>query len=323
LHRERHGGRWASAYIFYGPVGIGKRLVAEWFLQSFACQSAEPRPCGSCPACQQWQHRNYPDYHCLGTNEAINVSLTTTERRKRAAGKKSSEISVEMVNELCRELTRRPLASAGHLIVIDEAERLNKESANALLKTLEEPRGRPIIVMLTSRFHRMLSTIRSRCRAVRFGMLSRADLELGMQRLDIAADALAIELAGGSLGRLQKLTDPAQAEIRHVLCSYLAGETDSWWEALGCASGGKGDVARERVRDALEVALFWYQALLRARSGASLPEGLQDYTESIRRAALRPARELEEAQQRILCWLGRLDSYVNPRAVLEGALLRG
>jgi len=315
LTADRAGGRWASAYVFAGPQGVGKRRVAEWFLQSFACTGAEPRPCGNCAACRQWAGGNYPDYHVLGVRELVNIPAPHQDEAQ-------EEIATARIEMLRGELARKPLYAAGHLVIIDEAERLNPFSGNALLKTLEEPNSRPVIVLVTSRFHRMLATIRSRSRMVRFGRLTEAESQQVVAAQGIDPTALDVALAAGSAGRLAVLTASNRAAARQNLLRHLATGEPGWWDmapAFGLNKKDEPARMRRAAREALETLLYWRRQVLRTRQGGAVPPLLAECSAALAADGC-TAEELETRTLAVLDWLQRLDKYTNAGAALDGAL---
>ncbi|OHE79327.1 MAG: hypothetical protein A2107_05780, partial [Verrucomicrobia bacterium GWF2_62_7] len=311
LAAERQGGNWPSAYIFAGPAGVGKRRVAGWHLQAFACTGAEPRPCGTCVACRQLTGGNYPDYHVLGVRELVNIPAPSDDEAR-------EEITIRRIDALRGELSRRPYYAAGHLVIIDEAERLNPHSANALLKTLEEPHGRPVIILVTARFHRLLATIRSRCRTVRFGRLAPAESEQVVREQGFAYTQLDAALAAGSAGRLAALTAGGHAGARQALARHLATGEPGWWEMAKLfgldKKGAEASLARQGARAALELLLSWQRWALRRKYGVALPAELAEYGDALAEAAEAPAAVLAARAEAALAWLPRLELYANAAA---------
>ncbi len=328
LARERQRGCRASAYLFAGPQGVGKRRVAEWFLQSLACTGAEPRPCGTCAACTAWAQANYRDFHVLSRMEAVNLS----EAEALDEGKVRHEISIESVGWLQRTLTVCAEHDAGHLVIIDEAEYLNRHSANALLKTLEEPPERPAIIMVTDSLQAMLPTIRSRCRTVRFGRLTVEETAQVLAAPGVRPSAADLLLAEGRPGRLRALLagDDAdqRAGARSALLRHLAAGEPPWWEMAGLwkltsAKKEEGGAARARAaaRDLLEMVLLWRRLVLQVSVGGAVPRALAEWEGGLRAAAQRPRRELEEQVLHTAQWLARMENYTNAGATAEAVLL--
>lgn len=231
LLAELHS-RPAHAYLFAGPAGVGKALVAEALVHSLLCERARGadfccRPercpvreaarasagrgeapvgrCDCCAGCVQVAAGVHPDF--------IGIA--------RAAGR--TEVSIEQVRSLIARLGIRPARAAMRAAIIDDGETLNLPAQNALLKTLEEPPGFTIIFLIAQSERALLETVRSRLRMVRFPSLPAAEIAaLLIERLRLEperAQALAL-LARGSAAQAFALAEgsaPPMAELLGAL----------------------------------------------------------------------------------------------------------
>lgn len=140
--------RPSHAYIFHGDDGIGKRTVAELFAKSLQCERLEESadgatPCGECRSCLQFDSGNQPD-----------VLWVTHEK---------SAVSVDDIRkQIIAPMGVKPYSSPYKIFIVDEAEKMNEQAQNALLKTLEEPPEYGIIILLSNNINIFLETIRSR-----------------------------------------------------------------------------------------------------------------------------------------------------------------
>jgi DNA polymerase-3 subunit delta' len=182
-------GRLPHALLFGGPAGIGKFLAARHLAARIACGGATP-PCGRCSGCLQIAAGTHPDLQM--------VSL--------AAGKK--EIGVDLARRLKHFVQMQPVASPFKIGIIDDADRLSVAAQNALLKTLEEPPGRALLVLVTATPGALLSTVRSRCQRVVFPPLREEDVRAVLAEHGIAGDE-ARSLAARAEG------SPGAALLRH------------------------------------------------------------------------------------------------------------
>lgn len=146
LRRALVNGRVAHAYLFSGPDGIGKRLMALALARAIVC--LEQRGCGHCQACRKIDHQNHPDLHTLEPD--------------------GNSIKIEQIRALQRDLNLKPLEAIRKICLIEQAETMTIGAANALLKTLEEPRGDTLLILLTAQPNLLLETIRSRCQPLPF-----------------------------------------------------------------------------------------------------------------------------------------------------------
>ncbi|MBF0284254.1 MAG: DNA polymerase III subunit delta' [Magnetococcales bacterium] len=232
----REGGRMPHALLFHGPSGVGKATAARALAAALYCRArvpASPDPCGQCPPCRRMAAGSHPDF-----------VLAEVEEGK-------TQVSIEQIREITRFIALTALeegvdeagavAGGWKMAVVDDASRMNDASANALLKTLEEPPPRSLLILITNRPGRLLPTIRSRCRSFRFAPLSDAALrrvlneEMGglnesalVQALELAEGSAAQGLAicGGDamnwLGEFRRLVDGLPRGTLAVLCEGAA-----------------------------------------------------------------------------------------------------
>ncbi len=171
----------AHAYLFSGFDGIGKRLMALALARLIFCD--ESNGCGECNACRRINHNNHPDLHIIETDGQF--------------------IKIEQIRDLQRALAFHPLEAKRHIVLIDAAERLHPNAANALLKTLEEPTHDTIIILLSSQPQSLIPTVRSRCQHLPFSRLRQADIDnvLQSQITDETERSILAALAQGSLNK--------------------------------------------------------------------------------------------------------------------------
>ncbi|HWI41267.1 MAG TPA: DNA polymerase III subunit delta', partial [Verrucomicrobiae bacterium] len=146
LKRALHAGRVAHAYLFEGVEGCGKKTAALALVQALFCGGVEP--CGGCPSCRKIASLQHADLHLLEPDGA--------------------QIKIDQVRELQKALSYRPIEAPRKACIIDQADRLNPAAGNALLKTLEEPPGNALIILVTSAPSAVLPTILSRCQRLEF-----------------------------------------------------------------------------------------------------------------------------------------------------------
>src|SRR5262245_59755057 len=211
--------RLASTFLFAGPAGVGKRTFALWLAQGLLCErAAEERlqPCGECPSCHQVASLNHPDVELIAkpADKAfipLELLIGDAEHRMRAG--------------LCYNIALKPYSGRRKVAIIDDADYLNKEGANCLLKTLEEPPARSILILVGTSEQRQLPTIRSRCQIVRFRPLPEAEVvELLIERgvCDAAQALPAAAHSQGSLERAALWCDASLVEFRGELLAMLS-----------------------------------------------------------------------------------------------------
>jgi DNA polymerase-3 subunit delta' len=178
---------------------------------------------------------------------------------------------------LCYRLSLKPTRGGRKIAIIDDADHLNVEGANCLLKTLEEPPPRSVLVLNGTNEQRQLPTIRSRAQSVRFSPLSKELVErlLVEKRLvDDPRDArMLAELSGGSLARALVMADTALREFREALFGQLVDlEVNQFAMATAVAAfvteaGKEGAAKRQRMNQILDFAAEYYRGLMRRLEG--------------------------------------------------------
>jgi DNA polymerase-3 subunit delta' len=197
--------RIPHAYLFYGMEGVGKRTVAEVFTKALNCGSKSIDACDECPSCVKIDRRNHPDVVII-----------------RAEGQ---FIKVKEIRELQEQMKFRPLEGRKRIFIIDDADRMNIVSANALLKTLEEPSASNILILITARPHQLPMTILSRCQHLRFNPLRRETIASYLQEkvsLDSKTSSLISLSSGGSIGKALTLHDDSYLTTRNVVFSIMS-----------------------------------------------------------------------------------------------------
>jgi DNA polymerase-3 subunit delta' len=196
--------RVATAYGFFGPWGVGRSLAAQWFAQALLCSKQEDViPCGTCLDCRLTQQKQHPDLLWIEpTYLHQGQLLTVAEAKEQQIQRRGSpQIRIEQIQKVVTFAARVPLRSAHAVIILEGAESLTESTANALLKTLEEP-GKATLILLAPTAAHLLTTLVSRCQAIPFYRLSRSNLEKVLQRLNLASDfpASLLSVAQGSPG---------------------------------------------------------------------------------------------------------------------------
>ncbi len=274
FRRSLECGRLASTFLFLGPAGVGKRTTALQLAQCLLCESTAPdqlAACGTCPGCQQVSAMTHPDLMVITKPEDksfIPIELLIGDREHR------------MRQGLCHDISLKPFRGGRKIAIIDDADYLNQEGANCLLKTLEEPPARSLIVLIGTSEQRQLPTIRSRCQIVRFAPLSDSIVaQLLTQRgdLDVAQIEVAVRRSGGSLSRAIELADTELDDARRTLLEQLC-QRDFDAVALAKRLSGFVDAAgkdspprRARLRQIAQDAADFYRELMRqsAHAGTS------------------------------------------------------
>jgi DNA polymerase III subunit delta' len=299
----------AHAYIFYGAEGIGKDALALEFARSINCSSAEPDACGSCPSCRKFETLQHPDVKLIFplpvgkgekqgddpvavlTEDQIltireQVRLKAEDSYHRIEIPKANFIKINSIRDMKRESSMSRSENGKKLFVIFNADLMNMESSNSLLKTLEEPLPGTIILLTTSAKDNLLPTILSRCQAVQCDSLSEEDIFKALKERDGVENdqsRLAARLANGSYGLARRLTSADSTAQRKEVVDFirlsLSQQRLPMLQAVEELASNYDRVAMQRW---LEVLQIWLrEALLLQKTGNDT--GLAWDTESLKR----------------------------------------
>ena len=204
LRRMLRQGRVPGALLFAGDEGLGKKLFALELARAFNCLARVGiEACGVCSACARIGKFQYPTKEGKDARDAYKKVIWSEHKDVGQVIAFSRVILVDAIRNLEYESNFRPTEGTARVFLVEEADKLNDESSNALLKTLEEPPLTTHIVLITSQPASLLPTIRSRCQTVRFAPLAASELEEFMvgKRLRVGDEVkLAAQLAGGRPG---------------------------------------------------------------------------------------------------------------------------
>lgn len=216
LQRALVNNTLAHAYLFSGEAGIGKKMTALALAAAVNCGNAGPEGgCGVCPACRKVSTLGHPDVHLLLPD--------------------GDEIKIDQIRQVQADLALKPFEGAKKVLIVDGAENMNQASSNAFLKTLEEPPGDALIILITALPQGLLATIRSRCQEIRFLPLPRHTLASALMRKRGLSEEDAwflAALAQGSMGRGLEMDGEREKADREEV-------TDLWF---GLASMGPSEL---------------------------------------------------------------------------------
>lgn len=319
-------GRLASTFLFVGPTGIGKRTFAMKLAQALLCTERDERllePCGTCPSCLQVKSQTHPDLLLVAKPDdkntlPLDLFIGDDEHRMREG--------------LCHDISLRPMMSARRVAIIDDADFLSRESANCLLKTLEEPPPRSVMILIGTSVEQQLPTIRSRAQIVRFQPLSLEVVAELLVKQSLVADRSEAERLAthseGSLAQALELADPELWSFRDQLYVKLSEplldsvSTAKMVLAFVEAAGKEAVARRVRGRRVIGFAADYYRQLARVLAGGE-PVGDDELNQAVlRRQRSWPgdADTAADCVERCLEAIGQIDRYVNQSTLFEGWL---
>ncbi len=245
-------GTLPHALLVSGPPGLGKRVFGETLARALLCERPreDGRGCGACGACRLSGAGTHPDYLLVGPEEDSKV------------------IKIGQVRRLIRDLGLTSQRGGFRVAVLAPADRLNKEAANALLKTLEEPGARTLLVLVTSHPALLSATIRSRCQKVTFGRPPAHLVRPWLAQHAPAQDAdMLLGLAGGAPLAALALAEGGALERRQALAEDLAAIVEGTRDPLAVAAAWH----KERLQECIDWLSSWVMDMIRLKLAAQPP----------------------------------------------------
>ena len=317
LRRTLSAGQVRHAYLFTGPEHIGKGVLARRFAQTLLCTGwADPRispsdPCNSCLSCRKVLHGNHPDVHVIA----------------RPADKQF--IVIEQIRELQGSAARKTLEGRRNIFIIDGAHEMNAQSANCLLKTLEEPEADVILVLTVPDAGLLLPTILSRVQLISMQLLTVSQIKRALvEHWEAEADeaGLIAALAAGRMGwAVQAIEDEEMLEERSEQLDLLT-------KALSANKVQRFDIVQEsikrfgtdgeKVRALLELWLLWWRDMILAANNCLDLTVNVDKRNLLKTQALKlGSLKAEQMVRAILRTQEALDQNDNARLALEVLML--
>lgn len=316
LQHHITGGQLRHAYLFTGPQGVGKRSLALQFAMAINCTKTAQAgsPCGQCRNCLQIQKMQHPDLFIVQAETEGQV------------------LKVEQVRDLQHQLALAPYQSSFRIGMLLRMEEANESAQNALLKTLEEPNERVILLLTSEMTESVLPTISSRCEVVSLRPLPLSELATQLQireQVDSQKAELIAHVSGGRPGyALRLLREPDRLEKRAAwlddLASLLAAnrrDRFDYCEKNFYSRKEERSVIKDRLNEALPHWLSLWRDVLITASGAPVPLINLDRGDQINRLAQTiPLETARQLTRHIESNLPRL-SNANLRLLAESIIL--
>ena len=308
----------AHAYLFVGPSHVGKMTLALNLAQALNCEGTEP-PCGECTSCQKIAQGKHADVQIIG----LTIDEDSTE------GKIRKEIGIDQIRNIQHSASLPPFEGRYKVFIIDGAEFLSNEAANCLLKTLEEPEGKVIFMLLTTNDKLLPATVVSRCQRLQLRPLATSEVEAALNSgwgVEPQKANLPARLCHGCLGwAISAATDndllQQRAERIGKLLNIISADYEERF-AYVAQLAAQFSQSRELVEEILDLWLDWWRDLLLVKVGCSeattnidLEATLVDLAKSYNLAQIKAfINSIQAARE-------QLRQNANPRLVLEVLML--
>lgn len=244
LRRTLREGKLSQTYLLVGPEGVGKKLVALSFVQALNCKEEPLEGCGKCELCRAINNLSHPDLFYLQPD--------------------GQWYKIQQIRELRREAYLKPYISSWKIFILDDAHQLRSESANALLKILEEPPEHTIFILIAYRPELLLPTIISRSQVVTFSYLNYEEVrEIIKDKVLEDRIEILLGLSQGSVGKALFWNDEDNWKKRLELIKYLTLlKKEKLYSPFEIVDFLVEEKDNEKIMAYLEIVLFWWRDLL-------------------------------------------------------------
>lgn len=224
LRAKLREGRFPHGLIFSGPEGVGKHTCALMIGKSLNCTNSTPGDfCNQCTSCRKTEAGTHPDVMTLSLEE------------------EASQIKIAQIRQVLSMLELQPFEGRNKIFIIDPADLMNPEAANALLKGLEEPPENSFFILITVNVHELLLTVRSRCQVYNFTPLTLDDI-----RQHGVSDELVVRWSEGSIGQARSLDVERLKSEREFMLDFLETTVTAAEEQFQDLLGLSADLGRAK-----------------------------------------------------------------------------
>lgn len=255
LHKRHTQDRLPHALLFAGSDGVGKNQFAKVFANYLLCQSPSDMPCGQCRACHLIQAKSHPDFKLIEPEEAGQM------------------IKIDQIRDVVSFVNETALLGGYRVVVINPASAMNINAANALLKSLEEPTPKTILILICNQSMRLPSTISSRCQRIIF---SKPSPEAAFSWLQNQVSVAESNLDDDTLKLLLNLTEGAPLKVNELLANDTLNLRKDLYQGLLQLSYQQRDPLQlaaawqeKQVHTILDLLLSWLRDLLRFKLSQS------------------------------------------------------
>ncbi|MFC2010369.1 ATP-binding protein [Chloroflexota bacterium] len=318
LQRSLETGSLAHAYLFIGPAHVGKMALAINLAQALNCEAAEP-PCGQCPPCERIASAKHADVQIIG----LSLNDDSAESKSRA------EISIDQIRNIQHSASLPPFEGRYRVYIIDGAELLSLEAANCLLKTLEEPTGKVVFVLLTTSERLLPKTVVSRCQTVELSPVPAGEIEtflIDSRGVEPEKAKLLAKLSHGCPSwAVSAAVDDSLLEQRAELLDRMVETINTNCDerfTYTAQLATRYSQNRGLVHERLDLWLDWWRDLLLVKAGSANNITNIDRADSLARmAAGFSLAQIRDVIENIRAAGEQLRQNANPQLVLEVLML--
>jgi DNA polymerase-3 subunit delta' len=308
--------RVSHAYLFTGAPHIGKRTLSLNLAQALNCKEEE-RPCGHCTSCHKIEEGIHPDVRIIDLHHQALLRGETLAQQ--------NELRIDTVRAVEADISLRPFEGQRKVFIIPEAEIMNPQAANCLLKTLEEPPPHAVLLLTASDARLLLPTIVSRCQVFGLRLLPTDVIAKELERRCGVSEAQACLIARLSEGRMGWAITAAQDGMT------LTQREERLQQLLALPNVGRIDrldyaaqLSRHPhlIGEVLELWLSWWRDLLLVRSGCEeMITNVDLFAPLEKQASKHSPRDLSGFMKAIRRTMMQLELNANPRLALEVLML--
>lgn len=311
LKKSAELGQISHAFLFFGQEQLGKKKIALEFIKLLNCQNAlkDKKPCQIC-------------YSCQSIEKLQHLDLFFVEPRDR-------EIQISQIRELTNRLSLRPFMSPFKAAIVDQAHSMSQEAQTALLKTLEEPKGNAVLILITEYPEMLFPTILSRVQKIKFYPVKKKEIEDYLSQKGCPQDKIKL-ISSISFGKpgaaLNFLLNSEILKAEHQKIADLIKITADRPDLISRFQYAKRitqktiESPKDQSREILESWLRYFRELFLIYSGViSHSEGYPELQKVYKRYSLSKLREIIEMLQKIIFFLSTTN--INPKLALEMLML--
>lgn len=247
-------GTVSHAYIINGEKSSGKAMLAKTFAMSIMCEAGGSEPCMECISCKKTANNANPD--------VINLI--------RDSKKKTDVIGIDEIRtQIISGMYERPYNGDHKVYIIDDADKMNVQAQNAILKTLEEPPGYAVLILLTRNCERLLPTIISRCIVLNMRPVEDRIIKQYLTERGNLTDAdidIITAMAGGNVGKAKLLSEDSGfnsflSSITEILKNIATTDLREVLDSVEILSSIREE-KKYSVEDIFELFIMWYRDVM-------------------------------------------------------------